>query len=139
MELTRRKLLSGGAVVAVLPLAACADIPSPIVNGGINPAFVDAVVAALQTTCAVGLGIIPTATAIANVVASLFGPAAIATVQLISGAVVAVSSEICAAIPPVSSVAGARLHSRLLRSSYSVPVYIGTTPHGVVITGYRSH
>lgn len=134
--ITRRALLSTAAPGAVaLGLASCAT--PLIVNGGINPAFVDAVVTALQSGCAVGLSFIPTATAIANVVASLFGPAAIASVQLISGSVAAVASAICAAVP-VSPAGQAHLRSQLLRSSFSAPVYIGTTPGGVIITGYHT-
>ena len=132
--LTRRALLSGAAPAAVLGLAGCANLPPIVVSGGINPAFVDAVVAYLQSTCAVALHIIPTATAIANVVASIFGPAAVSSVQLISGSVAAVSVAICAAIAQTPTAA---LRRRFLRSNYSAPVYIGTTPQGVVVMGYQ--
>lgn len=137
--LTRRNLI---ASAAVLPagglLASCAGVPPPLANGGINPAFVDAVVAALQSGCAIGLSFIPTAVSIADVVASLFGAGAVATVQLISGAVTSVASEICSSIP-TAPPAVAALRRRLLKSSYALPVYVGTTPHGVVVTGWQAH
>ena len=137
MELTRRALLSGAApAVAAIGLGSCASFAPVVINNGINPVFVDQVIATLQSTCSVGLPFIPTATTIAAVVASLFGPAALATVQLIAGSVSSVATEICAAIP-IAAPAVASLRRRLVRSSLALPVYIGTTPHGVVVTGYQ--
>ena len=135
--LTRRALLSGAAPAAIaVGIAGCSTFPPVVVNNGINPAFVDQVIATLQSTCALGLPFIPTASTIAAVVASLFGAAALATVQLISGSVSAVATEICSAVP-TTATAAASLRRRLLRSSLALPVYIGTTPHGVVVTGYQ--
>jgi len=137
MEMTRRKLLSGAAVgVPALALAGCTTNP---LTGAveISPAFVDSVVSALQVGCTV-LSFIPTATSVANVVAALFGPAAIAAVQLISGSVAAVANEICGAVPPAPT-AQSRLRLRLRGSSPQKVVYIGTTPHThTVINGYVS-
>ena len=137
MEMTRRKLLSGAAVgVPALALAGCTTNP---LTGAveISPAFVDSVVSALQVGCTV-ISFIPTATSVANVVAALFGPGAVAAVQLISGSVAAVANEICGAVPPAPA-AQTQLRRRLLSSSPLRVVYIGTTPTvHVVINGYVS-
>ena len=137
MEMTRRKLLSGVvAGGAALGVANCSTNP---LTGAveISPAFVDSVVSALQVGCTV-ISFIPTATSVANVVAALFGPAAIAAVQLISGSVAAVANEICGAVPPAPA-AQTQLRRRLLSSSPQKVVYIGTTPHThTVINGYVS-
>jgi len=137
MEMTRRKLLSsvvvGGAAISV---ASCTTNP---LTGAteINPIFVDNVVAALQVGCTV-ISFIPTATSVANVVAALFGPGAVAAVQLISGSVAAVANEICGAVPPAPA-AQAQLRRRLLGSSRQRVVYIGTTPNThTVVNGYVS-
>lgn len=136
--LTRRALLSGAApAAAAIGLAGCA---TPfVINGTINPAFVDQVIATLQSICNNGLPFIPTASAIADVVASLFGPAAVGSVQLIAGAVNQVAVAICAAVP----VPTASLRRRLAASTAFVPIVIGQTaptawsPNGVTITGYQ--
>ena len=137
MEMTRRKLLSSAAVgVPALALVSCTTNP---LTGAteINPVFVDNVVAALQVGCTV-ISFIPTATSVANVVAALFGPGAVAAVQLISGSVAAVANEICGAVPPAPA-AQTQLRRRLLSSSPLRVVYIGTTPTvHVVINGYVS-
>ena len=61
-------------------LASCATplvVPGPTVGTTvINPAFVDQVIATLQTSCSIGTAFYPTAQSIANVVAALFGAAA---------------------------------------------------------------
>lgn len=142
MNVTRRQalrnaMLGGAAVIggSVL-LAGCVTNPA----GGyeLNPAFIDAVISTLQSGCAVGTAFIPTASSIAAVVAALFGPAAVATVQFVSGAITAVANEICSAVPPASSLSMTHLHARLRVSSREVPVLIGTSRHGVKIIGYRS-
>jgi hypothetical protein len=143
MEITRRKMLSSVAVGgAALGLASCAGTPAPIIsnpttgNLEINPAFVDEVTNLLLTGCNIGTAFIPTAGSVAAVVASLFGPAAVATVQFISGAVTAVAHEICSA-SPVTPAAAMRLQMRLRASSPARAVYIGTTTGThTVITGY---
>jgi hypothetical protein len=126
----RRIFMSGAAAST---LAGCVTAP----NGQpeINPAFVDAVIAALQAGCGVAINFIPTVESVASVVAALFGPGAVATVQSVTGAVASVAAEICSAIPPA---AVASLKVRLAGSSYSAPVYIGTTTTThTVITGYQ--
>lgn len=137
MEMTRRKLLSG-AIVGVPALALVGCTTNPLTGATeINPIFVDNVVAALQVGCTV-ISFIPTATSVANVVAALFGPGAVAAVQLISGSVAAVANEICGAVPPAPA-AQTQLRRRLLSSSPLRVVYIGTTPTvHVVINGYVS-
>jgi hypothetical protein len=128
--INRRIFMSG---VAASTLAGCATNPS---TGGleISPAFIDSVIAALQAGCS-AVTFIPTAESIASVVAALFGPGAVATVQTVGGAVASVAAEICSAVPPA---AVASLKLRLAGSSYSTPVYIGTTTTThTVITGYQ--
>jgi hypothetical protein len=126
----RRLFMSGAASIS---LAACATNPS---TGGleISPSFVDAVVVALQAGCG-AVTFIPTVESVASVVAALFGAGAVATVQSVGGAVQTVAAEICSAVPPV---AAASLKLRLAGSSYSAPVYVGTTTTThTVITGYQ--
>ena len=143
MNMTRRKLLSGAVVgVPALALVGCATNP---ITGApeINPQFVDDVISALQAGCNVGLAFIPTVTSVSNVVASLFGPAATATVQLINGSIAAVAGAICSAVPTIPA-AQASLRRRLVGSTYRMPIYIGTTPPaayapgGVTIHGYQN-
>jgi len=129
-------LLSGAAPALAFGVAGCATFPAPTTGGGLNPAFIDAVIAAIQSGCTVGVPFIPTATTIASVVASLFGAAAVASVQLIGGSVNAVATAICSAVPK-SAMAQARLMRRLARSSLALPVVIGTTPQGVTVVGYQ--
>jgi hypothetical protein len=143
MEITRRKMMSSVAIGgAAFSLASCAGTPAPIItnptNGNleINPMFVTEVTNLLISTCSIGSAFIPTAVTIANVVAGLFGPAAVATVQFISGAVAATASEICSA-SPATPVAAMKLRGRLRLSSPLHPVYIGTTQTvHVVVQGY---
>ena len=128
--LNRRIFMSGAAAST---LAGCATGPSG--QPEINPAFVDAVIAALQAGCGIAVNFLPTVSSVASVVAALFGPGAVATVQTISGAVASVAAEICSAVPPA---AAASLKLRLAGSSYSAPVYVGTTTTThTVITGYQ--
>lgn len=137
--LSRRTFLAGTAIVpAGLALASCTTNPT---TGQleINPAFVDEVVSLLQSGCAVGLSFIPTVSTVASVVAALFGPAAVATVQVITGAAEQVAAAICSAIP-TAPAAQARLAARLARSSYSTPVLINTIKvngTNVSVIGYR--
>jgi hypothetical protein len=127
--LDRRIFMSGAAAST---LAGCATGPT----GGleISPAFVDAVVAALQAGCS-AVKFIPTVESVASVVAALFGAGAVASVQAVGGAVASVAAEICSAVPPPAAAA---VRARLVGTTYSTPVYIGTTTNThVVITGYE--
>ena len=143
MHFTRRESLKGillGSAAVVggsFTLVGCVTNPT---TGQleINPAFVDGVISVLQSGCAVGLAFIPTVTSVADVVAALFGPAAVATVQLINGAVNQVASALCSAIPtPVPS----SLRLRLRSSSVGNPVLIGVITVNntrVVVNGYQT-
>ena|ERR1700691_633251 len=137
--LSRRTFLASTAIVpAGLALASCATNPT---TGQleINPAFVDDVISLLQSGCAAGLAFIPTVSTVANVVAALFGPAVVATVQLVTGAAEQVASAICSAIP-TSAPAQARLAARLARSSVNLPILVNTIKvngQSVAVIGYR--
>ena len=138
--LSRRSLLSGAAPAVALGLAGCATPLPPIITpatGGINPAFVDAVVAYMKQICG-AVSFIPTAESIAEVVAALFGGvAAIPIVQTIAGAVQAVAAELCSAIP-ATPVGRAKLRARLVgHSQYGPAVYIGKSRNKVLVYGYE--
>ena len=139
--LSRRDLLSGAApAVAALGLASCATPLPPIitpVTGGINPAFVDAVVAYMKQICG-AVSFIPTVESIVEVVAAIFGGvAAIPIVQTIAGAVQAVAAELCSAVP-AAPVGRAKLRARLAgHTQYGPPVFIGKSRNKIMVYGYE--
>ena len=88
----------------------------------------DGITAATSVAC----GIIPTAQSILNVVSALYP--GLQLVALAGPAITAVEAELCSSAPPVAS---ARYRAIPLRGSGRLPVTIGQTTHGVVVTGYR--
>ena len=88
----------------------------------------DGITAATSVAC----GIIPTAQSILNVVSALYP--GLQLIALAGPAITAVEAELCSSAPPVAS---ARYRAIPLRGSGRLPVTIGQTTHGVVVTGYR--
>ena len=150
--LSRRMFLVSTAASG---LAGCASVVTPVPpgGGGLPPDFIDSVIAIVRAGCGVYTGYAPTVTAIAQVVAAMFGAAALATVDAIAGAVNAVASALCAATAPTPAAMrfnGRRVYTRgvhptllarrLAASSPQNPVMIGKITVGGVtinVTGYR--
>lgn len=132
LQVTRRKALTTIAGFGgVTALAACTTNPTTGYPE-IDPNFITAV----QNGVAQIAKFIPTATSIANVVAALFGPAAVAIVQTITGALSAVINDLVSAAP-TTPAASAQLRARLRASSAINPITIGVTAHGVTVAGYK--
>ena len=83
----------------------------------------------ITTATAVACGIIPTADSILAVVAVLYPGATL--LGLAGPALQAVENEICTSAPPVAS---RRFRAMPIRGG--IPVTIGQTQHGVVVTGW---
>jgi len=140
---------------AAASLAGCASVVTPVPPGGgaLPSDFIDQVIAIVRAGCGVYTGYAPTVTSIAQVVAAMFGSAALATVSAIAGAVNAVASALCAAAAPAPAAMrfngrtvrarGARpstLAQRLATSSPQNPVVIGKITVGgipITIMGYQ--
>ncbi len=88
--------------------------------------FIDTIQSAISTY-------IPTAESIAAVVATLFNPAIVPTVEAVSGAVNVIVGELETVVKDVSTSASAMASMAVSTS----PVSIGKTAHGVAVTGYR--
>lgn len=157
--ISRRAFLVSTAASG-LSLAGCASVVTPVPTGGgsLPTDFVDAVISIVRAGCGFYVGYAPTVTSIAQVVAAMFGSAALATVDAIAGAVNAVASALCAATAPVPAamrfngrrvysrglghmpLGNYRLKQRLALSSPQNPVVIGKiTVGGIAITvmGYK--
>lgn len=130
--ITRRSLL---ATAALSPLLASCQTTSNAQATANWTKFVDQVTQAVISGCTVGAAVIPTATTIANVVASIYGPAAVATIVMVSGAVTNVASAICNAVGNSQ-----RAKSAVFRSSNrNTPVFLGVTDRNVEVFGYNAH
>jgi hypothetical protein len=148
--LSRRTFLISTAATG---LAGCASVVTPVPpgGGGLPTDFIDQVIAIVRAGCGIYTGFSPTVTSIAQVVAAMFGAAALATVDAIAGAVNAVASALCAAAAPTPAamkfngrtVRARRvpgLAQRLAVSSPANPVVIGKITVGgipVTVTGYK--
>jgi phage-related protein len=135
--LARRKFLFASVGAASLAaLGACTTSTTNIATEWSN--FVDQVNQVLAAGCSSGLTFLATAESIASVVASLYGPGGTAIVGTISGAVTAVATDICSAVPANNPPASAALKAKLKGSSPGLPVTIGVTKHGVTVVGYHT-
>ncbi len=88
--------------------------------------FIDTIQSAVSTY-------IPTVESIAAVIATLFNPAIVPTVEAVSGAVNIIVSELETVVKDISTSASAMASLAATTS----PVAIGKTAHGVTVTGYR--
>lgn len=85
----------------------------------------------IQASTAAACNIIPTVATIASIAATVFGQPNIAALTI--AAEQAIVSEICTAAPPPAS---ARL--RALPSPGNVPVAIGKSKNGVIVSGWKA-
>lgn len=132
MLMSRRQVLLSGAGSGALALTGCVTNPTTGV-WGLDPAVLDSI----QKAVAAAVQYIPTVESIAATAAGLFGPTYVAIVQAGSAALNQVIAALVAAVQSLPSGAKLSLRRRLRASSPSAPVFIGVTPNGVNIVGYR--
>lgn len=87
----------------------------------------------IQAGSAALCGVIPTVTSILDVVSAVVPGGSVLSVA--GSAVTAVEADICSAAPPAAS---ARYKALPRASSPGLPATIGTTQHGVVVSGWRA-
>ena len=92
---------------------------------------VTSVESTIQSGVAVACGVVPELNTIISVAGVLF-PGIASITALTSAGIVAVEHDICSAAPPVASL---RYKSLPRYGAYPAP--IGTTVHGVPVTGWR--
>lgn len=99
---------------------------------GCTTAQIAQVEADIQAGTAALCGVIPTVTSILDVVEAVTGTSVFT--GLTNTTIAAIEADICSAAPTPAS---ARYRSIPLRSSGRLPVVIGQTQHGIVVTGWR--
>lgn len=118
-----RKLMLGAALASLLAFAGCtsAQIETDAAN----------IESSIQAGTAALCGIVPTVSSIMSVVGIVTGTTEITT--LVGAGVTAVEQDLCSAAP---SPASSRFKALPLRAA--APGIIGTTQHGVTVTGWRA-
>jgi hypothetical protein len=133
MKLTRRMLLTTAVPAAgALALAGCTAAQIATYQ-----AEWATVVGEIQSAVATAASYVPTVETIAEEAAALFGPQYEAIVAAGSAAlneIVAVLTNVVSNLTPPAS---AKLRARLRAAPLNTPVSIGTTPQGVVVSGFR--
>ena len=127
MQLSRRTLLTSVAPGAVIALAGCTAA---------QQAQWATIVGQIQTAVAAAAKYIPSVESIAAEAAALFGPQYTLLVTAGSAAlnqIIQVLVNVAGALTPAS-----KMRARLRAASPSVPAVVGTTPQGVVITGWAA-
>ena len=127
MQLSRRTLLTSVAPGAVIALAGCTAA---------QQAQWATIVGQIQTAVAAAAKYIPSVESIAAEAAALFGPQYTLLVTAGSAAlnqIIQVLVNVAGALTPPS-----KMRARLRAASPSVPAVVGTTPQGVVITGWAA-
>lgn len=128
MQLSRRTLLTSVAPGAVIALAGCTAA---------QQAQWATIVGQIQTAVAAAAKYIPSVESIAAEAAALFGPQYTLLVTAGSAAlnqIIQVLVNVAGALTPPAS----KMRARLRAASPSVPAVVGTTPQGVVITGWAA-
>lgn len=130
--LTRRSLLSTAAVGVTLAVAGCstAQIQSAQASWA-------TIVGQIQAAVASGAKYVPTVESIAATAASLFGLQYAAIVTASSAALNTIIATLTNVVGALTPPASAALRARLRASSPNAPVTIGTTPAGVVVSGFH--
>lgn len=130
--LTRRTLLASAAPAAAVIVAGCS-------TAQIQQAQTDwaNIVGEIQSAVAAAAKYVPTVESIAATAASLFGPQYTAIVTAGSAALNTIVATLVNVVGALTPPASAALHARLRASSPSAPVTIGTTPAGVLVTGFH--
>lgn len=148
MQLSRRTLLTSVAPGAVIALAGCTAA---------QQAQWATIVGQIQTAVAAAAKYIPSVESIAAEAAALFGPqytllvtAGSAALNQIIQVLVNVAGALTPPDPSISfapmagvqvhgrNAAASKMRARLRAASPSVPAVVGTTPQGVVITGWAA-
>lgn len=130
--MSRRSLLAGAAMLgAGVALAGC----STAQVASFETAWAT-VAGTIQQAVATASAYIPTIESIAETAAGLFGPAYASLVTIGSAAFNQIIAALTNVVNNLSPPASSRLNARLASSSASAPVYIGTTPSGVKVTGW---
>jgi len=132
MQMTRRALLAGASLGAVVAVAGCTTAQISTFE-----AQWTSIVDAVQAAVAAAAKYIPTVETIAATAASLFGPAwqaAVAAGTVVVNQIVATLTNV---VNNLSPPAQARLQARLRGSSVSSPIVVGVTSTNVVVRGYR--
>ena len=133
MNISRRILLTTVAPGAALAVAGCTT--AQIAQYQADWA---AIVGQIQAGVAAVAKYVPTIETIAAEAAALFGPAYEAVVTAGSAAlnqIIAVLTNVANNLTPPAS---AKLHAKLRASSPAAPITIGTTPQGIIVTGFRT-
>lgn len=103
--------------------------------GGCTTAQIESTAATIEGDIQAGsaalCGIVPTIATILNVVGAVTGTTEVTT--LVGSGITAVEADICSAVPPTASA-----RYRALPRRGTSPATIGTTTHGVTVTGWRT-
>ena len=132
MQLTRRTLIASAAPAAAFVIGGCTAAQIATYQ-----AEWATVVGEVQAAVAAGAAYIPTVETIAEEAAALFGPQYEAIVTAGSAALNEIVAVLVNVVGSLTPPASARLKARLGASSPATPVSIGTTPQGVVVTGFK--
>lgn len=130
--LLTKALIGSAAVGTAALLGACSTVQLQNFEGEWT-----SIVSQVQQDVAIAASYVPTVESIASTAASLFGPqweAAVAAGEVVVNTIVAALE---AAAQNLTPPAAARMRRRLAASSPSAPVYIGVTPQGVPVNGYK--
>jgi translation elongation factor EF-4 len=142
--ISRRKLLSTSMLAGggALALAACSTVQLQNFQAEWDKIVsqVQQDVAAAVVLAKIGLSYVPTVESVAATVAAILGPqwqAAVAAGTIVANQIAQIVQALINAATSNPPPAQARLRTALKGSSLYAPVYIGQTPQGVDVNGYR--
>lgn len=132
MNLSRRTLLTSVAPGAALAVAGCSTAQVAQYQ-----AEWATIVGQIQAGVAKVASYIPTVETIAAEAAALFGPQYTAIVTAGSAALNQIIAVLINVANNLTPPAASKMRARLRSSSPGAPITIGTSPQGVVVTGFK--